>query len=84
MDPTPIPIIKSKIYTKFNKDHANITFHRNTDVTWLNNCVQHVIWVEEVWEIRCEDIGETLGLKTLGIIVIDESNDNESGSLVTL
>ena len=23
----------------------------NDQMTWKNKCVQHVIWVEEVWEI---------------------------------
>ena len=31
---------------------------------WLNQSVRHVIRVEEVWEIGCQGIVNTLGFKT--------------------
>ena len=37
----------------------------NKQITWWNKCVQHVIWVEEVWEIGCyEGLWNTLVINT--------------------
>ena len=42
----------------------------NKQTTWLNQCVQHVIQVEEVWQIREQDLGKTKVLKTNDAVAI--------------
>ena len=45
----------------------------NEQISWLNNCVHHVIWVEEVWEIERQGIGKNLRLNTQDAAAIKES-----------
>ena len=56
----------------------------NELITWRNNCVQHVIWVEEVWDIGCQGLGNTLGLKTLDAVVTKKSKYSKAGCLINL
>ena len=43
------------------------------EATWLNQRVQLVIHVEEVWQIGCQAIRKTLVLNNLGSFEIKES-----------
>ena len=45
----------------------------NQLINWLNKCIQHVIQVDEVWQIRCYGLGNTLVLKTMDTVAIKES-----------
>ena len=56
----------------------------NKQITWLNKCVQHVIWAEEIWYIGCYGLGNILGLKNLDSVSIIESKYSESGCLIIL
>ena len=48
-------------------------YERYEQITQLNQCVQHVIWVEEVWEIGGRVMVNTLVLKTQDEVTIKES-----------
>ena len=56
----------------------------NKITTWLHQCVQHIIWVEEVWDIGCQVIVNTIGIKTLDAVGIKESNNNWAGCLINI
>ena len=45
----------------------------NEQITWWNQCVQHVILVDEVWDIVCYGLGNTIGIKTIGAAEIKKS-----------
>ena len=39
-------------------------------INWRNQCVQHVIQFEKVWETGCQGLGNTEGLKNQDAIEI--------------
>ena len=43
-----------------------------------------MICVEEVWEIGCKGLGNTLGLKSLDAVVTKKSKYSEAGCLINL
>ena len=75
--------------TPIHKEHYGITIRMNVDLKkfrntvieahhhrykfWRNKCVKHVIWVEEVWDIGGQGLGNTLGLKTQDAVAVKES-----------
>ena len=56
----------------------------NKLTTWKNQCVQPVIWVDEVWDIECYGIGKTLGINSQDMFSIKESKYSEASFLITL
>ena len=47
---------------------AEISLNKKT--TWLNQCLRHLILVEEFWDIGFQVIGKTLGLNTQDAVAI--------------
>ena len=52
--------------------------------SWQNQSAQHVIWIEEVWEIGCQGMGNTLGLNTWRVVAIKQSKYSEAVCMITL
>ena len=44
----------------------------NEQITWRNQCVQGITWVEEVWYIGGWGLGKTLGLNTQDAVAMKE------------